>query len=233
MPRTSIKAHSSNRKLLAAAKAVSRARNQIISSRRSNYSSGYGYGVRSGELKVIDSGTTAITVANTGGFTLMNGLSLGTDISNRVGRKIQIKSILSRLTTFPLTTASTATGDIARVIIFQDMQSNGAAPSNTDLLQAASYASPLNLANRDRFKILMDKTFTTSATVYTTGTLTAGDPRPTFKKWYKKCNMETIFNANNNGNITDIASGSLYMFAISSGGAIRLEYNHRVRFLDP
>lgn len=233
MPRTSIKSHSSNRKLLAAAKAVAKARDQIVSSRRYNPKSGYGFSVRSGELKTIDTGTVTLTVANTGNFVLLNGLQLGTDISNRVGRKIIIKSILSRMATLPLTTASSAGGDLARVIIFQDMQSNGAAPANTDLLQTASYASPLSLANRDRFKILFDHTFTTAATVYTAGALTAGDPRPTAKKLYKKCFIETIFNANNNGNITDIASGSLYMFAISQGGAIRLEYNHRVRFADP
>lgn len=240
MPRSSIKSKSSaTRKLNAAAKAVKQARATILANRRMSApprTGGY-FGVGSGELKLIDSGAAAITAVGTGAgasIVLLNGCTLGSDISNRIGRKIVMKSLLGRLSIYPVSTTNSPIGDVLRVIVFLDHQCNATGPTaTTDLLQTANYQSPLNLANRDRFKVLFDKFYTVAANSYTAGALTTGDPRPIHKKLWKKMTEGTIFNSGNAGTVADITSNSLHMLAISANGQVRLEYNYRVRFIDP
>jgi len=240
MPRSSIKSKSSaTRKLNAAAKAVKSARATILANRRMSApprSGGY-YGVGSGELKLIDTGAAAITAVGSGAgasFVTLNGCVPGSDISNRIGRKIVMKSLLGRLSIYPVATTNAPIGDVLRVIIFLDHQTNATGPTaTTDVLQTANYQSPLNLANRDRFKVIFDKFFTVNANSYTAGALTTGDPRPVHKKLYKKMTEPTIYNAGTAGTVADITSNSLHMLAITANGQTRLEYNYRVRFIDP
>ncbi len=47
-------------------------------------------------------------------------------------------------------------GDVARMIIYVDKQCNGASALITDVLLLASYLSPYNVENEDRFVILYD-----------------------------------------------------------------------------
>lgn len=207
-------------------------------------SRGYSFPIR--EKKTID-GTGTIQVNTTGSFTLLNGCIQGTDYTQRIGRKIQNNSVyirgyvLTEAANFNPIVASNCGAQEVRMILFCDMQPNGAAPAVTDLLNTATPQSQLNLNNRDRFKIYCDKQWVFDPFVYVTtasqAVVSANRQIYPIKK-YKKLGLETIFNSGNAGTIGDITSGALYMFWIGSlpsavGGDANAVITTRVRFLDP
>lgn len=200
-------------------------------------------GLRStGEKKVIDNAVATYQINTGGSFTLLNGCIQGSDYSNRIGRKILNASIYIRGIVHPEVPAGAATSltQLARMIVFVDMQPNGAAPAVTDLLNSANSSSQLNLNNRDRFKILRDETYSLGATTWAAGPALVAAQSPTVAdvNVFKKLSVETIFNAGNAGTIADMNSGAIYMFWIGNqpagagtdGSAI---VSTRIRFLDP
>lgn len=203
-----------------------------------------GYTPNSVELKVADVAVGTVNVNTTGSFNLICNPTLGSDFTNRIGRKIRIKSYYVRgyvvvqaalVPTSPISTGC----QMGRMIVFFDCQPNGAAPAVTDLLNTASPSSHLNLNNRDRFKILTDKTFVFDPFVYnTTATQSVITGTNTIRplKKYKRCDLEVIYNATSGGTIADINSGALYMFWIGSTASGTSQINAvvgtRVRYSD-
>jgi len=175
--------------------------------RQAKRTGGWANPSRGGELKFVDTTiTTAVPINGTfNAGTLLNGMANGSDASTRIGRKVNIKSLLLRWS-FRLSTTTTAGGNI-RFIVVYDKQSNAAAPVITDILLADAFDSPNNLSNRDRFVTLMD--------VITPAIGTSGD-YAVAGVGYKRLNLETMFNAGSAGTIGDITSGSIYVFAASS-----------------
>jgi len=238
MARTSITSRSGydKRKLLAAANAVKRARATLINSRRYPLApprTGGFFGTRRNmkELKVIDQEQTASAIDSTGDVTFINGVATGTDFTDRVGRKIYMKSISIRFHIVPATT-SQATGNYVRLLVIYDSQTNGAAPLVADVLRSASYLSHMNLNNRDRFKILMDKTFCMNCTTYTAGALTAGSPVPKKFNLYKKLSHEVIFQGTAN-TVGSVATGGIFVIPIAAADDIdALAFTSRIRFED-
>lgn len=178
------------------------------------------------ERKVADIDTATYQVNTTGTFTLLAVPVLGSDFTQRIGRKITLRTVYikGRVVTEASTAgpALIAASQHCRMIVFVDMQPNGAAPAVTDLLVSATPASQLNLNNRDRFKIIRDKEFVLDPYIvsFTATTAYASAPNQVkFCKVFKKINVETIFNATNGGTIADITSGALYMFWIGSNAA--------------
>lgn len=244
MVRSSIKTvtySSGSRKSAASRQSVARAaqllRKRMVGAPRAPLRTGGFYGLynRRGreELKVIDSGAGSGNFSNTGILVLLNGVSQGTDYTNRIGRKIILKSLLFRLTVVPNnSSAGLAVGDIARMVILYDCQTNAATPAVTDVLNLADFNEPMNLNNRDRFKVLSDKFITIGAATYTAGALTAGSPVPKQIKIYKKMNMEQIFGATGN-TVGSIQTGAIWVLFISQGAsASTYLYNSRIRFID-
>lgn len=132
----------------------------------------------------------------------------------------------------PSSTTSAPVGDFVRVMLIWDCQSNSAAPAVTDILTTTAYDSPINLNNRDRFKILTDKFVSMNPNTYTTGAPTGGNPRNALLKVYKKMSMETIFSGTG-ATIGSIQSGSLYLLLINAvNNASFADTYTRVRFLD-
>lgn len=204
-----------------------------------------GYGSRMpssrSEKKVSDIGVGSLQVNTTGTVTLLHIPTLGTDYTNRIGRKTLCKSIYVR-GRVNLESATNYTGGVlvaaqsARMIVFEDCQPNGAAPGVTDLLVSADPSSQLNLNNRDRFKILKDKVWFMDGMSTTSTSASQGRQGYSFKI-YKKLNVETIFNATNGGTIADITSGALFMLWIGSAAAgvntdTNASLSTRVRFID-
>jgi len=189
------------------------------------------------EKKFIDSGGfftyaasagTTITTVGTPTMQLLNGLVQGTDSVTRIGRKIMMKSIQIRNA---IGKAVQTSSSIIRTIVFYDTQTNGAAPVVTDLLQASTLAtyivSPLNLNNRERFRILWDKTDVVGAD--------GADNAIVYQDYYKKLNMAVIFNASNAGTVADIQTGSVYaltMGTLPTANAYDIATYVRIRFID-
>lgn len=199
------------------------------------------------ELKVADLDVNSYNINTTGSVTLLAVPTLGTDMTNRIGRKIQLKSVYVRgfmvidgnLSAPP--GAQTTSSQQWRFILFEDRQPNGAAPALTAVLKEAHPASQLNLDNRDRFRILKDKTWVVDPFLYSstaTSTL-SGQANVTHQlKCYKKLNIESVFNGTNGGTILDISSGALYMLWVGNAASVvdgadgTFRGTTRVRFLD-
>lgn len=196
----------------------------------------FGVGARRarGELKTIDSGTQSVSgVSNaTGSIVLINGSATGTDYTNRIGRKTINRSILLRFTVTPLSTTTRPSGDCLRVMLIYDTQTNSAAPIITDILNAASIQSPMNLNNRDRFQVLMDKHYPMNPDAYAAGAVTSGNPVLRQIKIYKKMWKETIYSGTTAA-VGSVQSGALWLVALAQqNAAIFWQYDTRVRFED-
>lgn len=203
-----------------------------------------GYRPNRVERKVNDLTTATYQCNTTGSFTLLANPTLGSDFNNRIGRKVLLKSVYVRgrvvTETASAGTEAFVPAQQTRMILFIDMQPNGAAPAVTDLLVEALPSSQLNLNNRDRFKILTDRTYCFDPYYVDSSTATetfASAPNQIYNvKKYKKLNLEMIFNATNGGTIADINSGALYMFWIGSRASGATDANAivstRVRYAD-
>lgn len=167
---------------------------------------------------------------------------LGSDYNNRIGRKTIMKSLYIRghlrlKAAANLTTDEPCPAQQARLIIFCDLQPNGATPALTDLLTGNDATYQLNPNNRDRFKIIKDKLYSFDTYQISGNNGWAVSGRTGYDiKIYKKLNMETIFNATNAGSIGDINTGALYMVwvgTVISNDTIPEAYiSTRVRFDD-
>ena len=184
---------------------------------------------RGGELKYIDVGSNTQTLT-AGVFTfsagaLLNGCIQGSDATNRIGRKIVIKSLLLR-GDVRLSTTSVG-GSPVRILVVYDKQANATAPAITDILDVDAYTGRMNLNNRDRFVILMD---------FITDPISINGNFCQNVKIYKKCNLESVFNSGNAGTVGDITSGSIYLFAAQTGNITTANasfvFRSRIRFLD-
>lgn len=203
-----------------------------------------GYRLNSVEKKVNDIAAASYAINTTGSFTLLAFPVVGADFTQRIGRKVMLRNLYIRgfLSTDPASTAGTSNGIVTqccRMIIFADLQPNGAAPAVTDLLNTATSVSHLNLNNRDRFKVYCDKQWVFGPYLHIT-TATQAEAMNSQQvyslKKYKKINQEMVFNAVNGGTIADVTSGALYMFWIGStvaGGADGVaNVTTRIRYTD-
>lgn len=184
---------------------------------------------------------TLAVAANTGGqsgtetLQLINGCMLGTDAVNRIGRKISMKSIQLRIL-FTLQTSSGGTAltgvtaGYIRLMVIYDAQANGGTVQYGDIFQgtpAQGNVTPLNLNNRERFKVIWDKD----------KQIDPDGPNNQMFKLYKKCMLPVTFNAGNAGTAADIQTGALWLLAMTSvqgtsAGVISGEFYSRVRFTD-
>jgi len=185
-----------------------------------------GYTPNSVELKAFDNAVGPIQANTTGVITNIFNPVQGTDFNNRIGRKVLLKKIFIRGLCNLEAAGSPATGQLvsaqtARFILFWDAQPNGALATIGDLLVGGGTGtaySQLNLNNRDRFKVLKDKTYTFDAFgLNTTATQTFGFTGRSMHaiKIFKSVNLESIF-VTSGGTIADITSGALCICTIGT-----------------
>jgi len=190
----------------------------MVATPRAPLRTGGFYGVYNGrrrdELKFVDTTIATTPFTLVGSIVLLNGVTQGTDFNQRIGRSVSMKSLLFRFTVEKATGAN-SDGATARIILFYDAQTNGAAPAVTDVLATASHLSPMNLNNRDRFKILADSYLETEAFVNTAGVISAGSYCERTKTIYKKMTMECQFSGTTNA-VGSIATGGIFALFISS-----------------
>lgn len=232
-----IRSYKSRSKVAKAARAVARARNILRARSFAPMRTGGFYGgyQRRGrqELKATDIAQPNIALSTGMQLTLLNGVAQGTDFTQRIGRKTLMKSLLVRWGVTNNGVGGDGSGDIMRLMVIYDMQSNSAAPSAGDILQSASDVySPLNLNNRDRFKVLFDRNITLNSFVATVTPTVQGAPGPKFIKIYKKINLETIFSGTGS-TIGSISTGSIYLCALAGSTEYSSQFYSRVRYVDP
>lgn len=187
-----------------------------------------------GELKWLDSSATTLSVPAAGGLTLLNGCAPGTGPSQRIGRRIKMKSCIIRMT---------AAADAAGAVVFQgrvkfwlivDTQSNALAATFADVfsgtaLQLANAVA--NLDNRDRFKVLWKRSVPLGQ---------GGDSTQAQIEANVPLRVMTTYNAGTAGTIADIQTNALYLCAAYAQGGNtaaptnppRFSYTLRVRYSD-
>lgn len=203
------------------------------------------------EKKSIDLPFNVYAIDTTGVFTPINLIRTGSTFNNRIGRKIELKSV--RVDGMLDVIRASTEKDYIRIMIVYDRQPTGALPAISDLLQDTDQAtqnstnslSHPNVNNVDRFSILRDYRIIppmissfTSAAVYTVQNDI--DPiSPTYKIdcYVKLKGLLTQYKADSApAVIGDIATGTLYLVtvgALSSGQeAYQLQANIRLRFED-
>lgn len=209
---------------------------------------------RKGEIKAVDYPNGAplqiTAMYNPQNMTIypVNLVQAGSSFFNRVGRKIEMKSLHIHGKILPavgaaanLNAQSLNTAEYSRIIVFYDRQVNGAVPAYTDILQNTDQAgnpttsaySDINLNNRERFVILMDERRFLPA-VPPAGTTTipafgsneaATDGSLHFNRFIKLKGLLTHFKADSSpAVIGDIATGGLFVAIMSdlatpTGGA--------------
>lgn len=123
------------------------------------------------ELKAVDinnAGAPPVTtlLSNIGGIFSLNFIGTGTDIYQRIGRKICMKSI--HLKARLVSSGAVAVNDMVRLMIVYDRQANATTgPTAGDLFQMTDPSGATsttvfdfkNPSNEDRFKVLWDESF--------------------------------------------------------------------------
>lgn len=167
----------------------------------------------------------------------------GSDMINRIGRRVNVKSIQIRGVMFfenavNLATTVSSVAQCATWALVFDKQPNGALPGYTDIFNNANAPlSNLNLNNRDRFRILKRKVYTFDPFVTTATDLFFQKTTQKFE-CFTKLNLETTFNAGATGTITDINTGAFLLVFMGSAAAgtntdLNASFTTRTRFTDP
>ncbi len=194
-------------------------------------------GHRGAELKFhdLDIDDAAIAVGGTISQDSINLIAQGVTESTRIGRKCNIRNIGWK---FELQLAEVDGGanpldpDTVRVILYLDKQANGATAAVTDILESNDYQSFNNLANKSRFRTLMDRTYELNTP--------AGGGNGTTSDWasslitdsfYKKCSIPIEYDATT-GAITEIRSNNIGVLLLSRNGLVAFRSKMRVRFSD-
>lgn len=186
----------------------------------------------SAEIKAIDIASASynfLTIAAPPVMTLLNGVQVGAAFYNRIGSKMEMKSLHIRGS---LQNAATDADCFLRMIVFYDRQPNAAAPVITDLIQsrdqtgaaATTAVSEINLDNRDRFVIIRDKQWFAPAVTNTAGVLTNGpqypgdDERWDVNEFIKLNQLVTHFKSSTNPTVIgDINTGALFITFLTNG----------------
>jgi len=193
------------------------------------------------ELKCVDIKLEAMPIngsGSTANFVLLNAIQEGSSFYNRIGRKINLKSLMVTIDvekTFANTTS--VPPQFARMVVLYDAQPNGVAPVYSDVMQdvtqsgtsSISVYSSLNLNNRDRFRILLDKKIKlpplgASGAPFITGDNSVYEQNSgsqKVSKYLKLKGIETMFKSNSSpASIADISTGALWCMVIGQDTAV-------------
>jgi len=210
------------------------------------------------EKKVIFTGTAdaingAMVLNTTGLISCINLIQVGSSMFNRIGRKIEMRSI--RLTCHIgifTQTVATHSPDYARVVVIYDRQTNGALPTLNDMFQDTEQSnantsdalSALNMNNRERFVTIIDKRFILPQMTNTAGVATNVYPTDTTQcplaidEFRKLRGLTTHYKADSNpAGIGDVATGGLYFVTFTRQNASGAEnhtgnWNCRLKYTD-
>jgi len=158
-----------------------------------------------GELYAKDTtiNLNAVPVAT---LVILNDIAEGNDIQERKGRKIVMKSLNVKGSARVLATTVAEYGSMKIAAVY-DMQANGVAPTAAQIWNDSTTGtgSTRNLDNRDRFKVLFEKTYSFGP----------GQNQSIPLEIFKKVSLPVIYKGTT-GEIASISTGSLYIFTWGS-----------------
>lgn len=143
----------------------------------------------------------------------INVIPQGTTGNQRVGRKVQMKSLYLRANY----------GQCTRILAVYDRASQNAsivAPLITDILTADNNLAHKNLNNGERFVTLIDET-----TVFDTGSTK-------YSEMFRKIDLSAIYTATT-GTVAELTTGGVWiMFSNPSVGVPTGNFYSRIRYTD-
>lgn len=207
------------------------------------------------EVKVVDtSGISVLPINNLGPTFLLNGVAVGSNMYNRTGRRVALKSIHIKGTVLrSMGNAAPIPADYPlRIALIYDKQPNAAAPAITAIFQnrtnggvaSSQTLSHINMDNRDRFVVLRDWFFQ-RATIGINGLAVAsfnvtdvgGGEESVSIDWFVDLRgLKTTWGGDGTG-IADITTGALWLVGYSAEdtnatSAYQLQFSSRLRYLD-
>ena len=172
----------------------------------------------------------------------------GSDINNRVGRKVTVHKIKIRgFVQVGAQAAQSAADEAAqiRVILFQDMQTNGAQAQGEELMATPVLANQelcncvfQNTANFGRFRVLKDIIVNGLQNANMAGSpstvIVQGQSQPFKFSYTFKKPVVVRFNATNGGTVADIIDNSFHMLAHQtvSSASRKIYYQCRIVYTD-
>lgn len=159
-----------------------------------------------------------------GQITSLSNIAEGNDYNNRDGLSVLAQSTFFRGIWRSAGTETTST--IVRLILFCDNDQRGTDPAVTDILETASYLSPLNHVQNKRFTIIWDTSFEVEPVG--SGKITKIDKR------YRKYNAHIKYSSTA-GADASAYEGNLYLLDITSTPAVAaptVNWYHRLRYTD-
>jgi len=204
------------------------------------------------ELKAFDTAIQSqIFLAPSAGITyrLINNVDQGTDLFQRVGRKVSGHNIQLRgFVRYETTNAFPTASDLFRIMVIYDTRPNGQDPTIGEIFADSNNAavttglSFINLNNRDRFRVIMSKTLTpplanVSAQAMLSGSTDAHNNVTWIDEYLPIKGMETIYNQGKDEGILDIQYGAFYVVLMavnhsSAQAGPSFEFQTRYRFTD-
>lgn len=164
-----------------------------------------------------------------------NTIVQGTTEKQRIGRKLIVKSIGWRMRMVAKSQSSAAsTSDVMRVILYLDRQANGAAATVTGILESANFQSFNNLANKQRFRTLMDREYALNNLAGGgDGTTEDYGEAVTIDSFFKKCNIAIEYDdSSTDGAITSVRSNNIGVLIITQDAKSSFTSKMRLRFSD-
>jgi len=206
------------------------------------------------ELKSVDFNNSgnALAINNTFQSAIINGIAIGTDRYQRIGKRVLGKSVSCSLYLQPIDAGGgypiTRAVDLPRIMIVWDTKPTPAAPAFADLLQDQDDAggtvvqgiSHINLDNRKRWKVIMDwepilpQYISTGVNQFTSPNFPSDPITPTYvKHFYKKFNVATSYSGIS-ANYSACEENALLLVVVSylANAAWSLRMSVRYRYTD-
>lgn len=183
-----------------------------------------------GELKGVDTKldvSPVLATTNTNGSAFcLNVVNEGAGGYNRVGRKINGKSLRVRCSAFhsmaPVATTTDRIGNQLRMVVVWDKQPNGGAipafdtvfgQTDLDGVLASTFLDPVNYSQVDRFTVLRDCNVLMPVTAAPSGGTTNSVINfYQIDEFIDLKNKETIFNEVNGGTVADVQTGTILVY---------------------
>lgn len=180
----------------------------------------------------VDLANADYKLDTTGSITLLNTVPQGAGTSERIGKKILLKSLQMRGKAFAGTTCLTADG--AYIIVY-DKRPTGVLPAITDVLVAVNSNAMNNDVNSGRFRILKRIDFIFIGNSGTAGQSTS-ETAHTADFFLSLKGLPQVFKAAGTGAIGDIEEGALYLISVgdtaAGNAAATLSSRFRLRYMD-
>lgn len=200
------------------------------------------------ETKTVDITQNTDLYSTTAVFNLLNGMTAGANIQNRLGREVYLKSCVLHWVIKQTAFGTAPAADILRWMLVYDRQTNSATPVIADILTDVDQAGTASTnvlsfpsrSSKRRFKILRDvirKVDAPGGVTAVQASQVATDFQSFSGKEYIRLDgLSENFNTGVSGTVTDITDGALWLIVFGHNTAAdsqySLEWSARVNFHD-